>query len=142
LQEETVDDHYAALVAEQRRQPSRVAPPTVAGPASQSTEREALEREPASPEETIDALLTVVSDALDDEETDAADAAVPLPRRAEREPVRYHSIEDYLQSARQDAVRMDRHEPYSPPAALPAADRRDSREPDLYARLRRLRGDS
>jgi type II secretory pathway predicted ATPase ExeA len=135
MKEEIVDDHYAALIAAQRQQPSRVSPPPSAP--------QPRETEPASPVEAIDTLLAAVEEAVDDAETIGADVPGPRRERIERESLRFHSIEDYLQSARQDAVRMDRHEPGPPPAArLSIGEERPAgpRDSDLYARLRRLQG--
>jgi len=137
MTEETVDDHYASLLAAQRRPPARHTPPS---PAVKSPPQSS-ETEPASPVEAIDSLLAAVEEAVDDAETIGADVPHSHRERTEREPARFHSIEDYLQSARQDAVRMDRREPGPSPAArLSAADERPSgpRGPDLYSRLRRL----
>jgi hypothetical protein len=93
-----------------------------------------IELEPAMPDEAIEKLLAVVQEAIDDGETTLPEAAPSVPRREVKEPAtfRFHSIEDYLRSARQDAVRMDLEEPSPAPS--------ESRQPDLYARLRRLQG--
>jgi type II secretory pathway predicted ATPase ExeA len=142
MQEEAVDDHYAALVAAQRRQPVRVIPPAVVKPAPRPPEPRPVDLKPTSPDEAVAALLSAVEDAVDNGVTREADVPVPGPRRADAEPVRFHSIEDYLQSARQDAVRMDRQEPNPAPSARQAVDQRAAgpREVDLYTRLRRLQG--
>jgi type II secretory pathway predicted ATPase ExeA len=138
MQEETVDDHYAALVEQQRRQPPTV-PPILSKPAAKQSSPKPVDPEPATPDEAIDRLLAVVADAVEeaDVESDVAAAPASRTRRTDAEPVRFHSIEDYLQSARQDTVRMDRQEPNPKPSRHPST--ADAREVDLYARLRRLR---
>lgn len=138
MQEEIVEDHYAALIAAQRRQPPRgvaASPPDV-----ELAPQPAATAEPPSPDAAIDTLLAVVQEAVDDREADDANAPASRPRDAEREPAPFHSIEDYLQSARQDAVRMDRQEPQPGPSARQTHDPRVARprDADLYARLRRL----